>query len=55
MQLSTRDLLAAYVNHNPGYGTYYAWYGQQTAAYMTYNGHTNWLVPSYANATYLST
>lgn len=43
--------LGGYVN--PASGTYYAWYGNKTAAYITYNGHTNWLVPSYANATYL--
>jgi len=43
--------LGGYVNHCSG--TYYAWYGNKTAAYMTYNGHSNWLVPTYDNATYM--
>jgi hypothetical protein len=39
---------------DPGDETYYAWYGNKSAAFMTYNGHTNWLVPTYENATYLA-
>ncbi len=45
--------LAGYVNHYPGFGQYYAWYGNKTAAYMDYNDMDNWLVPTYQNATYL--
>lgn len=43
--------LGGYVNSASG--TYYAWWGNKTAAYITYNGHTNWLVPSYENATFM--
>lgn len=43
--------LGGYVNHCSG--TYYAWYGNKTAAYMTYNNHDNWLVPTYQNATFM--
>lgn len=43
--------LGGYVNHCSG--TYYAWYGNKTAAYMTYNNKPNWLVPTYENATYM--
>jgi len=43
--------LGGYVNNASG--TYYAWWGNKTAAYITYNNHTNWLVPSYENATFI--
>lgn len=43
--------LGAYVN--PASGTYYAWYGNRTAANTYYNGRSDWMDPTYDNATYV--